>query len=111
MMGSKLKLIGAFFMIGVMVMAAGVAGAFEVTQGILGTNQTACLDVPDSETADGTPIIAYPCNGGFNEQWSFEQPGQPRGTLRDHVQNQGFEPGSRVPAIKKQRFESRSPIP
>jgi hypothetical protein len=69
----------ALIVAGAAALAAGAASGFEITQPIPGGNQTACLDVPESKTASGTPINAYPCNGGFNEQWSFDDRGHLEG--------------------------------
>jgi hypothetical protein len=73
------KHLAALIAAGVVAVAAAAAGAFEVTQKISGGNQTACLDVAGGATAIGTPIIAYPCNDGFNEQWSVDQEGHFQG--------------------------------
>jgi hypothetical protein len=73
------KHLAALIAAGIVAVTAAAAGAFEVTQEIPGTNQTACLDVADSKTAIGTPIVAYPCNDGFNEQWRFDQHGHFQG--------------------------------
>jgi hypothetical protein len=64
---------------GIAALAAGAASGFEITQPIPGGDQTACLDVPASNTTSGTPINAYPCNGGFNEQWMFDPQGHLEG--------------------------------
>jgi hypothetical protein len=37
-----------------------------------------CLDLPGSETAPGTGLAVYECNGGTNQQFTW----QPDGTLR-----------------------------
>ena len=31
-----------------------------------------CLDVSGAGTANGTPVISYPCNGGVNQQFIYE---------------------------------------
>jgi hypothetical protein len=53
---------------------AAPARAFEITQVIPKTNPplTACMDVKGANTANGTPVEAYPCNGYFNEQWRMD---------------------------------------
>jgi hypothetical protein len=70
-----LKHFAPLVIMSVVTLAAGAASGFEITQPIPGTNQTACLDVPAGETASGTPVVAYPCKGGFNERWSFDAQG------------------------------------
>jgi hypothetical protein len=65
--------------VSVAALAAGAASGFEITQPIPGGAETACLDVSDSKTASGTPIIAYPCDAGFNEQWNFDDKGHLEG--------------------------------
>lgn len=65
------RLFGALLVTGTVLAGAGAARAFEVTQQIPSSSDTACLDVQAGETANGTPVEAYPCNGGFNEQWSM----------------------------------------
>jgi hypothetical protein len=85
MIGSMLGRFGASFVAGILLVVAGSASAFEITQAIPSTNQTACLDVEGDKTADGTPIQAYPCTGGFNEQWSLDKQG--------HLQGIGTESG------------------
>jgi hypothetical protein len=66
-----LAVAGVLFAAAPALMFARPASAFEMTQAIPGTDETACVDVADNDTADGTPVIAYPCNGGFNEQWNM----------------------------------------
>jgi hypothetical protein len=75
MMHLTAKHLAALIVMGVVALAAGAAGGFEITQPIPGTNQTACLDVPGGKTANGTPVVAYPCTGGVNEQWSLDGQG------------------------------------
>jgi hypothetical protein len=79
MMGWTLRLFGALFVAGVVAVGAGAASAFEITQAIPSTSQTACLDVEGGNIADGTPIQAYPCTGGFNQQWSLDNQGHLQG--------------------------------
>ncbi len=74
-MDGMAKPLAALIVAGVVALAAAAAGAFDLTQKIPGGNQTACLDVAGSKTADGTPIIAYPCNGGSAQNWSLGQGG------------------------------------
>jgi len=31
-----------------------------------------CLDVSEAGTANGTPVISYPCNGGVNQQFIYK---------------------------------------
>jgi hypothetical protein len=65
---------------GAAALAAGAASGFEITQPIPGKEkETACLDVRAFNTSGGTPIDAYPCNGGFNEQWNFDDQGHLEG--------------------------------
>jgi hypothetical protein len=35
----------------------------------------ACLDLPDSKTANGTRLEIYDCNGGANQHWTLESDG------------------------------------
>ena len=67
---AHLSLIAAL-LLAVVVLGAGSAGAFEITQPIPNSNQTACIDVKGADTASGTPIESYPCSGFFNEQWTL----------------------------------------
>ena len=30
-----------------------------------------CLDVPDGDTTDGTPVQIFHCHGSFNQQWNI----------------------------------------
>jgi len=71
MMGSTLKLIGAAVLAGIVVLGAGRAVAFQITQAIPNGSTTACTDVAGADTAANTPVEAYPCSGLFNEQWSL----------------------------------------
>ena len=32
---------------------------------------TECLDVYNNQTAPGTRVELWPCNGGANQQWSW----------------------------------------
>ncbi|NXY96974.1 ricin-type beta-trefoil lectin domain protein [Streptomyces sp. BR123] len=32
----------------------------------------ACVDVPGGDTTDGTDLLVYTCNGGTNQQWTFD---------------------------------------
>jgi hypothetical protein len=32
-----------------------------------------CLDVSQANTADGTNVIQWPCNGGANQRWSYDE--------------------------------------
>jgi len=34
------------------------------------SNPSLCLDVQGDGTGDGTPVQAWTCNGGNNEQWA-----------------------------------------
>ncbi|MFI1797376.1 RICIN domain-containing protein [Streptomyces sp. NPDC020379] len=36
-----------------------------------------CLDIPNSNTNNGTPMEIYDCNGGSNQQWQPQSNGQP----------------------------------
>ena len=36
---------------------------------------TECLDVYNNETAHGTPVALYPCNGGANQKWTVRATG------------------------------------
>ena len=38
-----------------------------------------CLDVKGGGSADGTPIILWPCHGSPNQQWAVVPPGLIRG--------------------------------
>ena len=73
MMGSTLKLIGAVLLISIVLLGAGPALAFEITQAVPNTSTTACVDVAGASTAANTPVEAYPCSGFFNEQWSLTE--------------------------------------
>ena len=55
------------FVAAIQVFFSGNASAAEIV-GIGGT----CLDVTQSNAADGTPIIIWPCHGGKNQQWKLE---------------------------------------
>jgi hypothetical protein len=66
-----MKLFGVVFLAAWVLVGARAANAFEITQGIPDTDQTACVDVEGNHTASGTAVQSYPCNGGFNEQWSL----------------------------------------
>jgi Ricin-type beta-trefoil lectin domain len=66
-----MKFFAGLLLVGLVFAGAGVANAFEITQGIPNTDQTACADVQGNQTNSGTAVQAYPCNGGFNEQWSL----------------------------------------
>jgi hypothetical protein len=35
--------------------------------------QNLCVDVPGANTANGTPLQLYPCNGGANQQWTYDR--------------------------------------
>jgi hypothetical protein len=65
------RLFATAFLAAFLFVGAGAAHAFEITQGIPNTDQTACVDVQGNQTASGTALLAYPCNGGFNEQWDL----------------------------------------
>jgi hypothetical protein len=71
MTGSISWLFRAVFVTGMVLAGSGAAYAFEITQPIPNTSDSACLDVRGSKTANATPIDAYPCNDGFNEQWNY----------------------------------------
>lgn len=49
--------------------AAPPARAFEITQPIPKSSETACWDVQGAKIANGTPIVAFPCNDNGNEQF------------------------------------------
>jgi hypothetical protein len=67
----KLRLFGSLLAAGVTTLVVGMAQAFEITQPIRNTNETACVDVFKGNTSNGTIIQAYPCTGGKNEQWTL----------------------------------------
>ncbi|MEM7588155.1 MAG: RICIN domain-containing protein [Acidobacteriota bacterium] len=46
----------------------GFPGAFSLVH----VSTSLCMDVEEAGTANGTPIILYPCNGQANQTWSFE---------------------------------------
>jgi hypothetical protein len=68
---SIMKFFGIVFLTALLFAGAEAANAFEITQGIPNTNQTACMDVAGNNANSGTAVQAFPCTGGFNEQWSF----------------------------------------
>jgi hypothetical protein len=54
-----------------LLLGAGRAPAFEITQPIPGSNQTACANVRGAATASGTAVDAYPCGAAINEKWQL----------------------------------------
>jgi hypothetical protein len=68
-------IVGLPVLAGLMSTGAGAARAFEITQAIPSVDKTACVDAQDRKTANGTPVLAYPCNDGINEHWVFNKQG------------------------------------
>ena len=85
--------VGAALVSGFVLFGAGSASAFEITQAIPNTDQTACADVKGAATADNTPVEAYPCSGFFNEQWSLVK-GQLQGIGTANGDTQCLEAGT-----------------
>jgi hypothetical protein len=60
------------------LVSATPAGALTITQlsnkdvGNPPFPATACVDVQNFATANGTPVGPFPCNNQFNEQWIYE---------------------------------------
>jgi len=77
-MGKIFSTVGGVLALGMLFVSAQQATAFTITQD---SNQTvgnppfpvtACADVQNYATADGTPVGPFPCNNQFNEQWIYQ---------------------------------------
>jgi ricin-type beta-trefoil lectin protein/carbamoyl-phosphate synthase L subunit-like protein len=75
-MRKLLSISGVAVALGVLIAGAPQAGALTITQT---SNQTvnrggaitACVDVLAGATSNGTPVIPFPCENAFNEQWNY----------------------------------------
>jgi hypothetical protein len=73
----------------------GDAGGSSTTGTLVGTSSGRCLDVPGSNSANGTQPVIWDCNGGTNQQWTQQRrhdPGRPVRTLprrRPHLTANG----------------------
>ncbi|MFI6411623.1 RICIN domain-containing protein [Streptomyces sp. NPDC050585] len=55
---------------------AGAGGVVAAAAGqIVGVHSGKCVDVKGANTADGTPIQLYRCNGTAAQQWKLEADG------------------------------------
>jgi hypothetical protein len=62
-----------------------------------------CLDDPRFNTADGTQLIIYTCNGGPNQDWTLSAAGAPFLYFTAHY------PGESPPAIVEASLDGASP--
>ncbi|MEO8562807.1 MAG: lectin [bacterium] len=72
-------------------MAAAQRDVLPVAAGspLVGAQSGRCLDVTGANTAPGTPLIIYRCNGGTNQQFTFSPAGELRVFAQSCVQPLG----------------------
>jgi hypothetical protein len=64
---------------------AGAGGVVAAAAGqIVGVHSGKCVDVKGANTADGTPIQLYRCDGTAAQQWKLEADGTPAGARHVH---------------------------
>jgi hypothetical protein len=95
-----LRILQSCILLGGLAVGTGTAGAMQ-----LQLNQSApflCAAVQGGNTANGTPVIAYSCSGGPNDQWQyvnaqFEGLGTANGqSMCLDIKGQGTAPGTLV---------------
>ena len=63
-----LRILGPLTLLGLLAGGVSTANAFQL---VLSGNPYLCAVVEGGKTAAGTPVIAYPCSGGPEDQWEM----------------------------------------
>lgn len=63
--------------------------AFQIESQTSPTNR--CIDIPQSNSSNGTVLIEWSCHGGANQRWYFVQEVGARYTIRSKLNNKCFD--------------------